>query len=112
MAGPGQSHHTYHDSPSASDPTLKFIVLVQPSLLHLSEPLDVYAHIALQFSIICSLSMNDEETLTFDYWVSFLLSSSRKYIGRELTSNIPEKSVQISAGLTVDALAHDRVTKA
>ena len=63
-------------------------------------------------SIICSLSMNDEDTLTFDDWVSFLLSSSRKYIGRELTSNIPEKTVQISAGLTVDALAHDRVTKA
>ena len=53
-------------------------------------------------SIICSLSMNDEDTLTFDDWD----------IGRELTSNIPEKTVQISAGLTVDALAHDRVTKA
>ncbi len=39
--------------------------------------------------------------------MSILLSSSRKCNGRELTSNIPEKNVQTSAGLTVNALAHD-----
>ena len=63
-------------------------------------------------SIFRSFSMNDEETLSFDYGALSLPFSSRRYIGRDLTTNPPEYNWQMSNGLTFDALAHDRVTKA
>ena len=60
-------------------------------------------------SFICFLLMNDEDTLTFDDWVSSLSFGSLRYIGRELTNNIPQYHLQMSNESISDAVAFSSV---